>query len=171
MPGYNYLKDYLLKDKYVIVTNKVIMRPEYLIGAISTNPLNPRPYVKKEARVPHTGAFAAEFGSIGQFSNNTKGIKIEDLTWEYNKNYYEHEYEIAVVLVVKNNKITVYGEKTEKEIDIVCSKDNVLTPYAFDPLVGHELLIKPKSKAADSYDIVHNITLAELKSSMHQRML
>jgi hypothetical protein len=63
----------------------------------------------------------------------------------------------------------VYSEKTEKEIDIVCSKNNILTPYAVDPLVGHELLIKPKS--ADTYAIVHNITLAELKSSMHQRML
>lgn len=170
MPSYNYLKDYLLKDEYVIVTSKVIMQPKYSLEAISTNPLNPRPYVKKEAKVAYTSAFAAEFGSVGQFSNNTKGLNIEDLSWGYNKNYYEHEYEIAVVLVVKNNKITVYGEKTEKEIDIVCSKDNVLTPYAFEPLVGHELLIKPKSKTADAYDIVHNITLAKLKLGMHQRM-
>ena len=172
MPKYNYLKDYLTKDEYIVVKSQVEWNPKYTIQAISVNPLNPRPYVTKKATLaprPSQSAFAVEFGTTGRFFNDEKSIKIVDLTWDYHKNYYEHEYEIVVVLAVRKDKIVVYSEKTEKEIDIVCSKNNILTPYAVDPLVGHELLIKPKS--ADTYAIVHNITLAELKSSMHQRML
>ena len=162
---------FLKNDYFIILENKVVARPMYFLKTISINPNNPLPYIERNAISDDTSCFSAKFGTLGHYQYLHKNTSfVSDLHWKDIKNYDEHEYEIAVVLVVNGDKITVYGEKTDKEIDVVCDKNNILTPFAVKPEVGHEMLLKQKPGVPEAWDIVHNITLAKLKQSMWTKM-
>jgi len=166
-------KDFLQHDYYIILGKEVVARPMYVFKTISTNPKNPLPYIERNALSEGESVFSTEFGTLGTYVCLNKNTSfLSDLHWHDSLSYYKHDYEIAVVLTVDGSKITVYGEKTDKEIEIDYSPSNiVLTPYAFKPQVGHEmLLLKQKYGSIDIWHIVHNITLAKLKRNMWTKM-
>lgn len=162
-------------DNFIVLEKKVVRQhisqlTDIILKTISINPNNPLPYVEKEATPEATSCFSTKFGTLGYYQHLYNTSVVPDLLWKNIKNYDEHEYEIAVVLVVNGDKITVYGEKTDKEIDVVCDKNNILTPFAVKPEVGHEMLLKQKPGVPEVWNIVHNITLAKLKQSMWTKM-
>lgn len=156
-------------QQIIVLENNPVLT---IVTTINTSPYNKLPF-----NVYNYGNFLTEWQYTQEPESIKNGMLFGKETTDGNiissqvYNYQDHNYDIATVLGVGDDKrIFVYGKKIGEQI-IFATNAIYLSEAGFGIKPNDELLIK-KSKnqysVKEAYEIVHNITHAQKKYEIEQ---